>query len=203
MKVWYKRGGPENAKLLIKFMDPADIRGTGLLSLMDKDKPADQWIYIPAYKKTRRIKGGNENEAFLGSDFTIGDITSIDNDTKRYEYKVTAETKACGGAQCWEITGTPKADVDASTLPYSKKVLLIRKDNGVSPRIDFYNSEGKLEKVLEIRNVHKASANNWVADEMEMRNELSHHKTLIQIQKRDASKAPADSQFTQSNLERG
>jgi hypothetical protein len=60
MKVLYKRGGPESAKLLIKFMEPADIRGTGLLSVLEKDKPADQWIYIPALKKTRRIKGGNE-----------------------------------------------------------------------------------------------------------------------------------------------
>ena len=109
MKVVYKRGGPESAKLLIKFLEPADIRGTGLLSVLEKDKPADQWIYLPALKKTRRIKGGNDSESFLGSDFTVGDLTSVDSDAQRYENKVTATDDVCGTAHCYVLTAEPKS----------------------------------------------------------------------------------------------
>lgn len=202
MKVLYKRGGAESAKLIIKFLEPADIRGTGLLSVLEKDKPADQWIYLPALKKTRRIKGGNESESFLGSDFTVGDLTSVDNDAKRYSYEITSSAEACGTAQCYVLTGSPKSGVDVSSLPYSKKVLHVRKDNYVTDKIEFFNTDGKLEKVLAFAAVHSAGANGWLSDRMEMKNLLSGHSTVIEVSKRDATKAPADSAFTQSALER-
>jgi len=202
MKVLYKRGGPESAKLLIKFQEPADIRGTGLLSILEKDKPADQWIYLPALKKTRRIKGGNDSESFLGSDFTVGDLTSVDGDAERYENSLTSSGEACGSNQCYVLTAMPKAGVDASALPYSKKVLHVRKDNFVTDKIEFFNTDGKLEKVLTFEAVHSAGPNGWLSDKMVMKNLLTGHGTVIEVSKRDTSKAPADSAFTQSALER-
>lgn len=202
MKVLYKRGGPESAKLVIKFQEPADIRGTGLLSVIEKDKPADQWIYLPALKKTRRIKGGNESESFLGSDFTVGDLTSIDNDAKRYDYKVTKENEACGTSRCTVLTGSPKSGVDVSSLPYSKKILHVRNDNFVTDHIEFFNAEGKLEKTLMLSGLRKTETTGWLSDKMEMKNQLNGHSTVIEVTKRDTSKQPADSAFTQSALER-
>ena len=202
MKVFYKRGGPESAKLLIKFQEPADIRGTGLLSVLEKDKPADQWIYLPALKKTRRIKGGNESESFLGSDFTVGDLTSVDNDAKRYDNAVTSSDEACGAAQCYLLTSSPKSGVDASTLPYSKKLLHVRKDNFVTEKIEFFNTEGKLEKVLTLEDVHAVGSSGWLSDKMVMKNLLTGHSTVIEVAKRDTAKAPADSAFSQAALER-
>jgi hypothetical protein len=202
MKVLYKRGGAESAKLIIKFQEPADIRGTGLLSIIEKDKPADQWIYLPALKKTRRIKGGNESESFLGSDFTVGDLTSIDNDAKRYDYQITNANTACGSAHCTVLTGMPKSGVDVASLPYSKKVLFVRNDNFVTDHIEFFNPEGKLEKTLILANLRKAGSSGWISDKMEMKNLLSGHTTVIEVTKRDTSKAPADSAFTQAALER-
>jgi hypothetical protein len=202
MKVLYKRGGPDSAKLLIKFLEPADIRGTGLLSVLEKDKPADQWIYLPALKKTRRIKGGNESESFLGSDFTVGDLTSVDTDTKRYDTQVTSSNEACGAGKCYVLTAAPKSGVEESSLPYSKKVFFVRKDNFITDKVEFYNLEKKLEKVLTFEEVHSAGAAGWLADKMVMKNLLSGHSTVIEVSKRDTVKAPNDSAFTQSSLER-
>lgn len=205
MRVWFKRDpksdDASSAKLLIKFQEPADIRGTALLSVADDGK-TDQWLYLPKLKKTRRIKGGNENESFLGSDFTVGDLTSLDNDKERYTYTVTAEGKKCGEATCYVLTGTPKSGVDLDSLAYAKKVVEVRADNFMSTRVEFYNKDSKLEKVMEMKGVHKVGTS-FVADRLEMRNLLNGHATVIEIQSRDASKAPADSTFTQTNLERG
>ncbi len=199
MKVWFKREGEEKAKLLIKFSEPADIRGTGLLNIIEKGKQGDQWLYLPAIKKVRRIKGGNEDEAFLGSDFTTGDLSV---DTKdRFTYTV-AGSKKYEGADCYELVGVPAGDVDKTSLPYSKKIMLVRKDNSMAMRTEFYNQGNELEKVLTLSGVHQESDKKWMADRMEMKNLLSKHVTLIQIEKRDRARTPADSIFTQSNLEK-
>lgn len=131
----------------------------------------------------------------------MGDLTSVDNDANRYGYQVTS-TEACGPAQCYVLTGSPKSGVDASSLPYSKKVLHVRKDSFVTDKIEFFNADGKLEKVLAFASVHLAGGSGWLADRMEMKNLLSGHSTVIEVSKRDTSKAPADSAFTQSALER-
>ena len=200
MKLWFKRGGESQAKLLIKFQEPADIRGTALLSVTDSAR-TDQWLYLPKLKKTRRIKGGNESESFLGSDFTVGDLTSVDNDKDRYTYTLTAEGKKCGDSLCHILTGTPKASVDASELPYSKKIIEVRADNFMSSRIEFFNAEGTLEKVMELKGIHKAGSG-WVADRMEMKNILTNHSTVIEVTSRDSSVIPTDSLFTQNQLEK-
>lgn len=202
MRVLYKRGGNQSAKLLIKFQEPADIRGTGLLSVLEQGKSADQWLYVPALKKTRRIKGGNESESFLGSEFTIGDLTSADNDTQRYDYQLTSQDESCGGGKCYTITASPKSGVDASSLPYSKKILHVRKDSFVTEKIEFFNAEGKLEKILSMQSIHAAGANGFLADKMEMKNLLTGHTTVIEATKRDTAKTPADSAFTQNSLEK-
>ena len=195
MKVSYRRPDASSAKLLIKFQEPADIRGTGLLSIIEKDKPADQWIYLPNLKKTRRIKGGNESESFLGSDFTVGDLTTVESENDRYTYSMTEN------ASHYLITGIPKAGVELTSLPYSKKVIQVRKDNFMATHIDFYNADNKIEKTLELRKLHQESLG-WIADQMEMKNLLTGHSTAVEVVKRDVSKTPSDAGFTQSALER-
>jgi hypothetical protein len=202
MKVAFRRTGDESGKLMIKFLEPADIRGTALLSIAEKDKNPDQWIYLPALKKVRRIKGGNENEAFLGSDFSVGDISGMDSDQKRYKYEVTTDDKACGSFHCYVITGNPRGDVDAASLPYSKKVLEVRKDSFLATHVELYNADGKLEKVLELKGVHNEGGKGWLADSMEMKNVLTNHSTVIEVSKRDTTKVPSESAFTQAALER-
>lgn len=202
MRVWFRRDGAEGnekAKLLIKFAEPAEIRGTGLLSVGEKGKNVDQWLYLPSVKKVRRIKGGNENESFLGSDFTVGDLSADNQDQFKYEHTGSAK---CGEADCYVLTGLPKPGVDASSLPYSKKVLHVRKDNYMSVSVEFYNPEGKLEKVMSLVGVHKEQGNKWMADKTEMKNVLTGHLTTIEVEKRDTKAAPADSMFTPAALER-
>lgn len=199
MKVWFKREGDTKIKLLIKFVEPADIRGTGLLSIGEKGKNVDQYIYLPAIKKVRRIKGGNENESFLGSDFTVGDLSADNHD--QFKYDLTGSDK-CGGNDCYILTGAPKSGVDAGSLPYTKKILKVRKDNFMSVAVEFYNQDGKLEKTMSLVGVHKEAGNKWMADKTEMKNHLTGHSTVIDVESRDTKANPSDSKFTTAALER-
>jgi predicted RND superfamily exporter protein/outer membrane lipoprotein-sorting protein len=198
MKVWFKRDGEFQARLLIKFVEPADIRGTGLLSIVESGKSTDQWLYLPVLKKTRRIKGGNQDESFLGSDFTISDLSVDKGD--RFDF-VLNSTKACGDQQCYILTGTPKSDADKSNALYSKKVVEIRKDNFMIIKTEFYNQAGQLEKVMTLDKIHKEGGTHWMADRLEMKNLINNHSSIIEIEKRNLT-TPPQSTFTQSFLER-
>lgn len=200
MHVWFKSPSDEDNKLLIKFTEPASIRGTGLLTITEKGKTPDQWLYLPAYRKVRRVRQGNENESFLGSDFTMADI-SIQHEGS---FKFTVEgTKKCGDGECYVLVGTPKPELDRDQQSYSKKVVFIRTDSYLNVKTEFYNQANQLEKIMELQGVRKDGANRWVADRMEMRNILVNHRTIIEFEKRDTKSVPPDHIFTQAHMEKG
>lgn len=199
MKVWFKSKSSDDAKLMIKFLEPADIRGTGILTIAEKGKPTDQWLFLPALNKSRRIGGSsNKDEAFLGSDFSMGDL-SADKD-ESMEFKV-AGTEKIDGSDCYKVVGSPKAGVDKSNLTYTKKVYFVRKDNNLGVKAEFYNQADQIEKVLSLQKIHK-DGNIWTADAIEMKNLQTKHSTVLEFEKRDVSKVPADNIFTINFLER-
>lgn len=199
MQVWFKSLGDDDLKLRIHLTEPADIRGTGFLTLVGAGgKSKQQWLYLPSYRKVRRIGGGNENEPFLDSDFTLEDV-SVESKGK-FEYQVSGSRK-CGAADCYVLTGVPGAP--SNTASYAKKVLLIRKDNYLNVRTEFYNAGQKLEKVMTLAKFHRDGATGrWMTDRLEMDNQLTHHTTSLEIEKR-ISGDPSDALFTQRALEDG
>lgn len=198
MNVFFKKTGEEAAKLLIRFSEPADIRGTGFLTVIEEQKDGDQWLYLPAIKKSRRLKGGNRDESFLGSDFSMGDL-SVDR-KDGLKYVLSPKSVACEGGECHELVGTldPNASGDRT---YSKKVVWLRKDSGMQVKTDFYNKLGQLEKVMRVSKSHR-DGSRWAIDTIEMKNLLTGHSTLIEFEKRKNS-VVQDHVFTVSNLERG
>lgn len=199
MKVWFKSPNVDEAKLLIKFSEPASIRGTGILTLVEKGKSPDQWLFIPTYGKVRRISHGNENESFLGSDFTMADL-----DVRRgesYDFSVSGSQK-CGPVDCFVLVGLPKASEARDEQIYSRKIVFIRKDNFLNVRTELYNAADQLEKVMELQGIHRDASNRWAAERMEMQTLPTHHKTVLEFEKRDRGTVPEDYLFTQSFLER-
>ncbi|MDQ6958902.1 MAG: outer membrane lipoprotein-sorting protein, partial [Mariprofundaceae bacterium] len=65
-------------KSLVTFQRPRDIRGTGLLSYAKILEPDDQWLYLPALKRVKRISSANKSGPFVGSEFAFEDFTSLE-----------------------------------------------------------------------------------------------------------------------------
>ncbi len=84
-------------KSLIVFESPADIKGTGLLSHAKILEPDDQWLYLPALKRIKRISSVNKSGPFVGSEFAFEDFTALE--LNKYDYKYL-RTEACGGLTC-------------------------------------------------------------------------------------------------------
>lgn len=198
MKVWFKSDDKDQIKLLIKFEEPANIRGTGFLTISENGKTPEQWLYLPSLKKSRRIVGGGSNESFLGSDFSVSDVSAT-SDANDSQSKLVGE-KPCDGTTCYVVEVSPKAGKEKDQ-PYSKKVFYIQKDGFMTRKAEFYNTSKELEKVMTVSGIKKEGSQ-WLADSIEMKNVISNHRTIIEYSKRDTSKAPADHIFSKSNLEK-
>lgn len=198
MKVWFKSDDKDQIKLLIKFEEPANIRGTGFLTIAENGKSPEQWLYLPSLKKSRRIVGGGSNESFLGSDFSVSDVSAT-ADANDSQSKLVGE-KPCDNTTCYVVEVSPKAGKEKDQ-PYSKKVFYVQKDGFMTRKAEFYNTAKELEKVMTVSGIKKDGAQ-WVADSIEMKNVVANHRTIIEYTKRDITKVPADHIFSKSNLEK-
>ena len=110
-------------KSLIIFDNPGDVKGTAFLSFTHKEGPDDQWLYLPALKRVKRIASGNKSGPFMGSEFAYEDISS--QEVEKYGYKVEGERNSFSTGQAGLVTkrgelhGTPGSLLWHRLLPPS------------------------------------------------------------------------------------
>ena len=97
----------EGRKQLMIFNAPADVAGTGLLSLDYNDgaRADDQWLYLPSLKKSTRISSGEKSGSFMGTDLTYSDMTQ--SDPNDYQFKLLKDEVMVGNEPCWLIESRP------------------------------------------------------------------------------------------------
>jgi hypothetical protein len=187
----------KDSKSLMFFQSPADVKGTAFLQYEydDPSKEDDRWLYLPALKKVRRISGSSKNDYFMGTDFTYDDMgdRSVDED----HHKLLREEEV-DSLTCWVLESTPK-DKD---YMYSRTVRWIRQDALVPIKVEFYDRQGNLLKVLTITDIRKQDGF-WTMFKMEMDNLQEKHKTILKIKEMFYNTGLKDSLFRVSTLERG
>jgi len=187
----------KDTKTIMYFQKPADVKGTGFLSWEydDPSKDDDRWLYLPALRKVRRITGSSKSDYFMGTDFTYDDMggRSVDEDT----HKLLREEEK-DGRKCWVIESKPK---DKEYM-YSKVIKWIRQDAFIPIRVEFYDRQENLLKILTATDIRKQGGF-WTLYRMEMDNIQEKHKTILEIKKINYNTALKDSLFRVSTLERG
>jgi hypothetical protein len=191
-----------DSKLLVKFSYPADIKGTAFLQIEHLEGQDDQWIYLPALKKSRRLVANNKKDSFVGSDFSYGDISLPKVDL--YDHRLLG-SEAAGGRDCYKIESTPKSPVTRQNSGYSRKITWLRKDNFVEARVDYYDLAGRLLKVQLVGEAKllEPDRGRWFALYREMTNRQTGHKTIIHFDEVSLAPALSPELFTTRNLERG
>jgi hypothetical protein len=132
-------------KTIMRFLEPADVKGTSILTYDYEKKNDDMWLYMPALRKTRRIVSSEKAKNFMGSEFTNADITKPAID--EYVYK-TIGSETLDGIDCWKVEITPATKAIADDYGYSKKIGWVAKADYITRRTEFYDSDGKLLKVM-------------------------------------------------------
>ena len=192
-------GGEDLSKILIRFLAPADVLNSGLLTWEAKDGDDDQWLYLPATKRAKRIASSGKKNRFMGTDFAFEDLRP--ENLAAHKYAVVA-TETVDGQPCWVIEAVAAHDKQAADSGYSKRKLWVRQDNYYTVKREYYDKRDRLEKVQTDRKLKNVKGSVWRADEVEMHDVQAGSKTLVVIEKRELDKGLKESLFTETELAR-
>ena len=114
--------------------------------------PDDQWLYLPALKKTKRIASSDRSGSFMGSDFSYADLTSRDLD--QYDFTLMKETDV-DGVEVWQIESVPRTKQEVKETGYTKTIDFVRQDNFVVIRSVGFVKKGSRLKYMEIEKLEQ------------------------------------------------
>jgi outer membrane lipoprotein-sorting protein len=160
-------------KALVIFDSPGDVRGTAFLSYTHKEGADDQWLYLPALKRVKRIASSNKSGPFMGSEFAYEDISS--QEVEKYTYNYVGE-EAFDDREHFVIERDP---VDAKS-GYTKQVVWLDKEHYRVWKVDFYDRGGAMLKTLVLSGYKQYVDKFWRADRWEMNNHQTGKSTVLE-----------------------
>jgi hypothetical protein len=187
-------GGQE--KSLVIFNSPRDIRGTALLTYSYSDRDNEQWLYLPALRRTKRISATGRSSPFMGSEFAYEDLvrTGVDE----YEYRYVGEEDLDGTA-CWIIERRPRYEGTG----YSRERLWVDTTEYRVLRIDYQDLRGRDLKTLTLHEYRQYPNGIWRAGEMRMRNLRTGESTVLLWHEYRFDTGLTESDFSRGALGRG
>ncbi|MBI4411048.1 MAG: outer membrane lipoprotein-sorting protein [Deltaproteobacteria bacterium] len=186
---------PGGDKSLIKFIKPVDIQRTGLLSYQNKNRNDDQWLFLPAMGKTKRISGAGKSGSFVGSEFSYEDL--IPPDIDKYDYRFVKQ-ESFGGSDCFVVESRPRFTDSA----YSKTVSWIRTDNYQTVKTDFYDLKERPLKTALFENLTLTNNRFWRPLKISVKNHQNNKQTDLTISALSLDNGFKGDDFTQMALER-
>jgi len=185
-------------KRMIKFLEPADVRGTALL-IVDNDEDQDEmWIYMPALKRTRRIVTTEKGKSFMSSEFSNADMSSA----PLTDYNIS-HLPVSGQNDQWVIESKCVNDEKADEYGYSRKVTYLDKKTMKIKKIEFYNYEDTLGRTIDILSTQPLSGKEgYIMTEMVARNLVNGRSSRIKYEQLDTSSPITDNTFVVDNLTR-
>lgn len=159
-------------KSLTIFDSPRDVKGTAFLSFSHSTTPDDQWLYLPALRRVKRISSNNKSGPFMGSEFAYEDISSQEVDKYTYKY---LEAIQIDGQKGHRVERYP---VDKNS-GYTRQVVEVDEKEWRLQKITFYDRKNSLLKVLTYHGYKKYDNGKWRADKMFVENLQSGKKTEL------------------------
>ena len=181
-------------KSLVVFDTPRDIEGTALLSHSKILDPDDQWLYLPALKRVKRISSSNKSGPFVGSEFAFEDFTAIE--LNKFDYTYVGEVP-CGDLTCDVLERTPRYENSG----YTKQVSWVDQTDYQIRKVEFYDRRGDLLKVLELSDYRNYDGF-WRAQKLSMSNVQTNKQTDLIYGDYSFNKGLAENDFVKGRLSR-
>ena len=200
----FRKDKGKDTQTIMFFLEPADVKGTGFLTYDydESGKDDDQWLFLPALRKSKRIASSDKSGSFMGSDFNYSDLTKPD--LEDYDYKLIKEEEV-DGHKTWRIESTPRKPATAEETGYSKGVAWIRQDNYMVVRAVRWVHNSSRMKFMQIKKLERIDGI-WVATEMQMvtrEGNATVHATTLQFNNVRFNQKLDDGLFTVRQLEKG
>jgi outer membrane lipoprotein-sorting protein len=181
-------------KSLTVFHTPRDVRGTALLTFSHGVDPDDQWLYLPALRRVKRIASNNQSGPFMGSEFAYEDLSS--QEIEKYTYKYLKDEKI-DGVDCFLVEQYPVRKDSG----YTRLQAWIDKDEYRVRKIDFYDRKGALLKTLTPTDYKQFLGKHWRAQRMNMVNHQTGKSTELIWSEWKFKTGLKDDDFTRTRLQ--
>lgn len=159
-------------KSLVIFDQPADVKGTAFLTFSRKQGNDDQWLYLPALKRVKRIAANNKSGPFMGSEFAYEDISS--QEVEEYSYKYLRE-ETLDGQKTFVVERVPTDPKSG----YKRQIVWIDQDEYRTWKIDYYDRKDAPLKTLTFHGYRQYLDRYWRPDRMEMVNHQTGKSTEL------------------------
>ena len=183
----YRKGSEGTQKVLVRIQGPADLKGTGLLSIGQ-----DQWLYLPSSKQTRRLQAGNKKSGFMDSELSYEDMGA--NSDGRFDSKVIKQEEL-QGHKFAVIENKPKGESS-----YGKILVWVDLDKYLVGKMEYYDKSMKLLKESVFSGYKQFDKGVWRARKVEVRNLQNKRGTTVELSNLKLNKGIDDEEFTESAL---
>ena len=182
-------------KSLFVFDHPRDVRGTALLVHAHRDKADEQWFYLPALKRVKRISSSNRSGSFMGSEFTYEDMGAQQVEKFTYRY---LRDEPCGDSTC---TVTERVPTDKRS-GYRRQLVWRDREELRVWKVQYYDRKDAHLKTLTLGSYERYLDRYWQAGEMTMVNHLTGKSTVLTWSDFQFRTKLNDRDFTRTGLQR-
>lgn len=200
----FRRDFGDERRLVIFYDEPRNLEGTAFLTY---DYPQagvddDQWLYLPALRKTRRVSGAERGDYFMGTDFSYDDMKQETRVSLDEYNRKTLGMEEFDGHQVYKVESLPVSETVAEELGYGKVVSWVDPEIWMARKTEFYDTRGKLLKTLYFREIEQVDGI-WTPHSLEVENHQSGHRTLFTVSDVDYNSEVSDRLFRREALGRG
>jgi outer membrane lipoprotein-sorting protein len=184
-------------KKIMFFLSPADVKNTSFMtwSYDDASKSDDQWIYLPALKKVKRISSDSKGDYFMGSDFTYDDLG--DRHPMDDTHTILRE-EVLNGKETIVIESVPKDE----EYMYARTVTWVIKDSWIGLKKEFYDEDDDLLKILTVEQ-EKSFGDVIILTKVKMHNMQKNQFTIMEFSDVQIDKGIPNNKFSERMMKRG
>ena len=182
-------------KSLSIFDEPADVKGTAMLTYSHGLEPDDQWLYLPAIKRVKRISSRNKSGPFMGSEFAFEDLGS--QEVEKYTYKFLRD-EPCGEFECYVLERVPAYQYSG----YTRQLVWMDKQAYRMMKVDYYDRKNEPLKTLAASDYQQFLGHYWRAGRMEMVNHQNGKSTTLDWNNYRFKTGLTDNDFKSQTLKR-
>ena len=200
----YRKYFGDEKRTVIFFLSPSNIRDTSFLTFdyFDPDRDDDQWLYLPAARKVRRISSADRGDYFLGTDFTYDDMKNETKISVRDYNRTTVGQEEVDGHPCYIVESIPVDEKTSKELGYGKVRAWIDADIWMTRKVEYWDIRGNPLKAMHSRDIREVDGI-WTSHDLTIKNHKTGHTTHFKFAEVDYEAPVDDDVFTERALRRG
>lgn len=202
--IGYRKYFGKEKRTILFYTAPSNVKGTSFLTYdyPDKSKDDDQWLYLPALRKVRRISASDRGDYFLGTDFSYDDIKNERRvEAEDYTFKTLKEDEV-DGLKSYLVEAIPRTESIAKELGYGRVLLWVRSDIWMITTTDYSDLKGNPLKTFKAEDIRHIDGI-WTRHKLSVSNHKTGHTSIFTVSDVRYDSRIKDSLFTERSMKKG